>query len=117
MQALGINKQLLYYAQFSGYTDITSDGFKTGEKTKVYHTAESMWANVSPRSGTADFEPFGANLDYDRVMVTADMTCPISETSVLWLGAEPSAPHNYIVRKVAKSLNSITYAIKEVTAS
>lgn len=118
MQALGINKQRVDYALYVGSSEITKDGYKTGEKEKVYASAATMWANVSPQRGNADFEPFGVALDYDRTMVTADMDCPIDEHTVLWIGASAaSGPHNYIVRKVAKSINSITYAIKEVTVS
>lgn len=117
MQALGINTQQIWYATQTGYTDILVAGYKTGEKEKTYTSAVSMWANVSPQRGNADFEPFGVALDYDRTIVTADMDCPIDEHTVLWIGTSASSgPHNYIVRKVARSLNSITYAIKEVTA-
>lgn len=120
MQSLGINQQQIYYAMYSSSVDATtSGGLKTGGKEKTYHSAVSMWANVSPQRGSADFEPFGTALDYDRTMVTTDMDCPIDEQSILWVDrtAQASVPHNYIVRKVAKSINSITYAIKEVTKS
>ena len=117
MQSLGINTQLVYYALYSSYTDTTKDGFKTGGKEVVYQNPVSMYANISAQRGSSDFEPFGVDLDYDRTMVTADMTCPIDEHSVLWIGRSTSEPSNYLVRRVAKSLNSITYAIKEVTKS
>ena len=117
MQTLGINTQKVWYAMYSGYTDITEDGFKTGDKDVIYHDPVSMWANVSPQHGMVYYEPFWGNLDYDRTMVTADMDCPIDEHTVLWVGCEPSAsaPYNYIVQGVAESLNSITYALKEVS--
>ena len=117
MQSLGINKQLMYYAMFSAYTDITKDGMKTGDKSKTYHQAVSMWANISPSTGTAEMEPFGTDVDYDRIIVTSDMTCPINENSILWIGRDTTEKHNFIVRRVAKSLNSIRYAVKEVTKS
>lgn len=117
MQTLGINTQKVAYATYEGMEDILSDGFKTGEKRKLYSDPVSIWANVSPNAGTADYQPFGIGLDYDRVMVTADLTLPITETTILWIGADTDGPHNYIVRKVARSINSVTYAIKEVTVS
>lgn len=117
MQALGINKQRIWYAQQSGHTEIMQDGYKTGNKAKTYTEPVKVWMNVSPQRGNAEFEPFGVNLDYDRTIVTADMNCPINEHTVLWIGTTPDQPFNYVVRKVARSINSITYAIKEVTAS
>jgi len=114
MQSLGINTQEVFYALYSSSVEIMDGEYKTGEKQTTYHAPVSMWANVSPQRGTADYEPFGVDIDYDRTMVLSDMNCPIDEHSVLWLGCAPSAPHNYIVQRVAKSLNSITYALKEV---
>lgn len=117
MQCLGINKQKVEYALYLRSEDSVKDGKKTGGKVKVYSDPVTIWANVSPRTGSADFEPFGVGVDYDRVMVTSDLTLPITETTILWIGVPSSGPHNYIVRKVAKSLNSATYALKEVTVS
>ena len=119
MQTADINKKKIYFALLSGSTDIVdADGYKTGEKMKVYGLPIVMYANVSPSSGMADMMPFGVDLDYDRTMVTGDINCPIDEQSILWIGKKPSeGEHNFIVRKVARSINSITYALKEVKLS
>lgn len=117
-------------------------GNETGEIVPHYEKAVPMYANVSPATGQAQTEQFG-NLDnYDKVIVTRDMNCPIDEHSVLFIEKEPeytdvtshkiqegnalyaddeivevtySQPkYNYIVKRVAKSLNSISIAVRKV---
>lgn len=123
MRELEINKQLIYYALFKGYTDaVDSNGYKTGEKTKSYDTPVPLRINVSPARNNASREAFGIETPYDRTMTTGDMTCPITEDTILWIGKAPvvngvATPHNYYVQRVSKSLNDIVYAIKEVTLS
>ena len=124
MQSLEQNKQTLYYATFSGYTDATdTSGNKTGGKVKTYSDAVQFRANVSAARGTAEVEQFGVNDNYDRTVTTSDLSLPITETSILWIGINPTdsggnaVPHNYTVVRVARSLNSVTYAIKKVAVS
>lgn len=118
------NKQTLYYALYQGKTEIVDEyGNATGQFTNTYGSVLRMKANVSPARGTSDIEQFGINANYSKTMVVDEMGCPIDENSILWIGKEPTSthgsvitmnPHNYVITQVAKSLNSITYAIKEV---
>lgn len=118
MLTLDRNKQSVWYALYLGVTDVVdSNGYKTGEKTKSYATPVEMRCNVSASRGSAITEGFGVNEDYDRTIVTHDMTCPISETTRLWVDASLSEPHDYRVVRVAKSINSITIAISKVKVS
>lgn len=74
--------------------------------------------NVSGDKGEASAQAFGADLQYDREMVTHDMTCPVDEYSHLWLDGRPTAEtHNYEVAAVSKTLNCIRYAIRRVNVS
>lgn len=126
MKALKRNRQTIYYAVYQGNTPLTdSDGYRTGEYSKTYATAVAAKMNVSAARGSTDTELFGQNTNYSKTMVTDDMSCPITEESRLWIGITPTrtvgeitenVPHNYIVSMIAKSLNSITYAISEVDA-
>lgn len=115
MKALAINKQTIHYALFKEVADKLADGLKTGEKVKTYYDPVAFRANVSAARGTADTEQFGISDDYERTICTSDMTCPIAEDSILWVGVPVTDPYNYKVVKVARSLNSIVYAIKKVT--
>ena len=111
-----------------------------------YDSDVSMRANISPATGYAQNEMFG-NLDsYDKVIVTTEMDCPIDEHTVLFIDKEPEygetivypdpsvstvststvstvsysyAPplYDYVVKRVAKSLNSISIAVRKVDVS
>ena len=123
MQTMRQNKQYFHYALYLGMTDYLVDGLKTGEKVKSYSAPVQMKANISAAKGSAETEQFGINDNYDRVIVTSDMTCPIQEDSILWIGVYPfdrnmqTVPHNYKVYRVARSLNNISIAIKKVSVS
>lgn len=118
MRELEINKRLIHYALFQGYTDaVDSDGYKTGEKTKSYSEPVALRINVSPARGNADREVFGIELAYSRTLTTDKLDCPIDVETILWIGRDTTEPHNYVVVRKAKSLNDIVYAIREVTLS
>ena len=118
MRELEINKQLIHYALFQGYTDaVDSDGYKTGEKTKSYSDPVALRINVSPARGNADREVFGIELAYSRTLTTDKLDCPIDVDTILWIGRDTTEPHNYVVHRIANSLNSITYAIRGVDVS
>lgn len=117
MRALQRNKQTFYYALYLGATEsVDEDGYYTGEMTSSYSTPVEARANISPARGEADVELFGITEQYTKTIVTTDMNCPIDTTSQLWIGIPITEPYNYVVVRVAKSLNSITYAIREVSA-
>lgn len=121
MRLLQKNKQTLYYALYSSKTMATdANGLKTGEVVETYASPVEMSANISPARGSAELEMFGINTNYSKTIATGEMNCPISETSRIWIGVTPNLAANnwnYEVVGVAKSLNSIVYAVKEVDVS
>ena len=98
-------------------------GNESGELTIFYKPAVKMEANVSAATGSAQAEQFGNFAGYDKVIVTDDLYCPIDENSVLFIDKEPEYAedgtplYDYIVKRVAKSLNSISYAVSKVSVS
>lgn len=120
MKALARNKQTLYYATYSGLeSDYDAYGNYTGQLSPSYSSPVEVRMNISPAKGTADLEQFGISEQYDKVLVTDDMDCPITETSILWIDTTPGTtenpnPYNYAVVRVAKSLNSISFAVRKV---
>ena len=99
-----------------------------------------MCANISPANGSTQTEQFGNSVQYDKVIVTDDMQCPIDEQSVLFIDnlsdtvlqdeygkplcTEADTPlqvkdvrFDYIVKKVARSQNSVSYAVSRVDVS
>lgn len=118
MRTLLRNKTKLSYALYESETPIyDSDGMETGETTSGFQEPVEIWASVSANKGEASIEPFGTDLDYTKTVITDDINCPIAETSRLWIGIPTTEPYNYSVVRVAKSLNHITYAVKEVDVS
>jgi hypothetical protein len=123
MRCLQKNKQKLYYALYTGKEQFVDDhGNKTGQYRVTYSSPVEMLANISPARGASDVDMFGITETYSKTIVTDDLSCPIDEKSVLWIGKEPvfegePVPYNYVVVRKAKSLNSITYAVLEVEAS
>lgn len=116
MMCLAQNKQKLYYALYQGKTQVVdANGRKTGQWEPSYSDPVEVYMNVSAARGTADVEQFGINNPYTRSLMTDNMACPIDTDSIIWFDADPQTePYNYCVVTVAKSLNSIAYAIKEV---
>lgn len=123
MKALSRNKQVLYYALNEGISPvIDEDGLHTGEFDVLYGDPVKALMNVSPASGRTNLEQFGIQEQYDKVLVTDDMNCPIKEDSVLWVDTLPiidgegktETPHDYIVIRVSRSLNSVSIAIKRI---
>lgn len=116
MRGLRINQQCIHYATFTGTENVVDEnGYETGEKEREYGTPTELWINLSPAKGRAAEKMFGLELDYTRTMTTCDMSLPITETTVLWVEeTDTSKPYDYIVRGIAKGLNSVVYAIKKV---
>ena len=124
MRCMKRNGRCFYYALFKEKTPIVDDeGNETGENKVVYTHPKKFHANISAATGEAQTQQFGSAVDYDRVIVTDDMSCPIDENSVLCIDCPPTYDgegnlvYDYIVKKVAKSLNSISYAVSKVKVS
>ena len=60
---------------------------------------------------------------YDKVLVMDNPRTPIDEYAILWVDTIPrlnedgstDTPHDYVVKKVARSLNSVSIAISKVS--
>lgn len=124
MKCLHRNKSKFFYALFREKVAIKDEyGNDSGEYKVVYESPVEMNANVSAATGEAQVEQFGNSLLYDKVIITDDMACPIDEHSVLCIDSSPyydeegNLIYDYIVKKVARSLNTISYAVSKVKVS
>lgn len=121
MRILARNKQRFFYSLFEGESKTVRD--YNGNPLPEYSEAISCRASISAAKGNAETEQFGTSLDYDRVIITDDMSCPIDEQSVLFLDKAPEFDEqgkplgDYFVKRVARSLNNISYAISKVDIS
>ena len=123
MRSLKRNEQDFYYALYGEEVEeVDEEGNFTGEMTIGYENPVKAAENISASRGEASTEQFGISLDYDKIVCSCDMTLPINETTILWVDTMPvldengatKTKHDYTVKKVARSLNSVQYAIKKV---
>lgn len=115
MRGLIRNKQPVWYANYLGKTEIIDmNGNRTGEFTESYSEPVMAMMNVAPAKGYVDWNPFGVYTPYDIAAMTLEMDLPIKETSVFWVGVEPTEHYNYVVVRIARSLNNVIYALRGV---
>lgn len=124
MRCLKRNQKTFWYCPYTETTDLTDEyGNVTGEKLFTYASAVSMEANISEASGRVATETFGNIENYDKIIVTDDMDCPIDENTVLFIDKEPEYTitgvpmYDYVVRRVSKSLNNVSIAVRKVLVS
>ena len=146
MKCLHRNKRPFYYCLYKGEIEILDEyGNLSGEKIVTYEDGVMEMANISTATGQSNTEQFGNLENYDKVIVIDDLDCPIDENSVLFIDKEPEFTeaetneviesdtlfgedsyvshsykipvYDYIVRRVAKSLNSISIAVSKVKVS
>lgn len=126
MRTLNRNTTVFYYALYEGKEPIVDDyGNATGEYEVKYSQLHKFSANISAANGKADVEQFGANVDYDKIVVGDNMFPKIDEYSIMWIDTVPvidnegktETPHDYIVKKIARSLNNVSIAVSKVEVS
>lgn len=124
-------------------TDEYGNTLETGEYQAVYTNPVRCEANISPANGTTAVEIFGTAEGYDKIIVLDNPHVPIDEFSLLWIDVTPEieidesdAPimefqnggivigdnghfraNDYIVKRVARSLNSVAIAARKVNVS
>lgn len=110
------NQSKIWYALRNVSSE--QDAWGNTKNVTAYGSPIELKISVSANKGEAAAQAFGADLQYDREMVTHNMACPIDEYSRLWLdGRLITETHNYEVVAVSKSLNCIRYAIRRVNVS
>ena len=140
MRDLERNKQTLYYALYGAkiieyekdedgnilYIDIGGVQVPIEKGVTTGYSAPVLFkANISAGKGDSETAVFGTSLDFTRTISTCDMTVPIKQTSLIWFETIPvlnvdgtankdSADYT-VAAPIARSLNSLTIAIKAIT--
>lgn len=124
MKVMERNKRTFWYCLYDRKEPIIDeDGNETGEEQIVYKPVQSLRANISAASGSSQVEQFGNLAGYDKVIVLDDTSCLIDENTVLFIDKEPEYDddgkplYDYMVKRVAKSLNSVSIAVTKVSVS
>lgn len=131
MRCLARNKRPFWYAKYADRVEIVDEqGRRTGQYRVSYSKPVKVMGNISAAKGETSTRQFGDDESYDKVIVISDPNTEIDENCVLWVETEPKlnqqkelmldengsilTPHNYIVRQVARSLNSASIATGKV---
>lgn len=123
MRCLERNKTKIYYALLNSKSEIRDEyGNFTGEYELQYGNPVLLKASVSAAMGETYTRQFGEQEAYDKVVITDDPLCLIDEYAILWVDNLPvikrdkstDTPHDYVVKKVARSINVSSYAIAKV---
>lgn len=131
MRCMSRNKVAFFYALYERKEPIVDDyGNTTGEFEVIHGNPLEYSANVSAAKGETQTRQFGENEVYDKVIVADNTAPPIDEYSILWIDIMPQldengalatdesgkviTPYDYIVTKVARSLNSVSIAVSKV---
>lgn len=117
MRVLKRNRQVFHYATYKG----KSPGDEPFTEKFTYDEIKPFMANISPARGQVSANLFGANLNYDKVIVMDNSAPAVDEHTVFWIDKVPTEtqvedaePYDYVVAQIAKSLNNIAIAIKRV---
>ena len=123
MRCLARNKRKFFYSLHEGQTEIIDEyGNATGQYKVSYTNPVREFGNISAAQGEMQSRQFGESESYDKVIVLDDVNTPIDEYAIMWVDTLPhlnedgstDTPHDYIVKKVARSLNSVSVAISKV---
>ena len=123
MRCMVRNKTKFYYALYIDKDERKDEyGNTTGEYEIIHGNPIETLGNVSSARGEIQSRQFGESESYDKVIVLDNPKTPIDEYSILWVDTLPhlnadgttDTPHDYVVKKVAKSLNSVSIAISKV---
>ena len=134
MKCMNRNKVKFFYALYEERVPITDEyGNITGEYEVLHGNPIAFFANISAAKGESTTRQFGENESYDKVVVMDNDSPLIDIYTNLWVDTAPQldetgalaldekggviTPHDYIVKKVAKSLNSVLIAISKVTVT
>lgn len=123
MQGMVQNKRKFYYALYIDKNELKDEyGNLTGEYEVLHGNPIKTKGNISGAMGETQVQLFGVGASYDKVIVLDNPNTPIDEYSILWVDTRPhmnvdgttDTPHDYIVKRVARSLNSVSIAISKV---
>lgn len=134
MKTLIRNKSEFYYALFEDkIPKLDEYGNDTGEYEVRWQKPLKYLANISAAKGETSTRQFGESENYDRVIVMSNDSPKIDEYTVIWIDTVPKldgdgslllnedgsvvTPYDHIVKKVARSINSVSIAISRVNVS
>lgn len=119
MKILRRNRRPFWYALYEGHEPIdTEDGLYTGEQRLKYSEPKMIYGNIAEPDGNGSIERFGTVEAYERKILIEGTDTPITVTTGLWVDdLDTTNPPDYLVIRVAKSLNHTVLTVKKVDLS
>ena len=125
MRTMTRNRRVFYYATFQAVGMSTDTDGNYVENSITYSDPVKSEGVFTPANGQAQLAIFGMNERYDKVITLNQNDDFLKVGSVLWVDTTPvldkqgktATPYDYIVVRVAPSLNFISVAIRKVTVS
>lgn len=123
MRSLIRNNSVFCYAKYENNNEIIDEyGNATGQYEITYSNPIKVSGNISAAQGEMQSRQFGESESYDKVIVLDDRNIPMDEYSILWVDTLPElnedgtteTAHDYVVKQIARSLNSVSIAISKV---
>ena len=141
MRTLQRNKRPAWFCLFLGVSEVVdADGNYTGEYDAEYAPPQKVMVNISPATGKDAIEVFGTDEMYDKMIVVdwsenvvfspndydglADDdgrlfgVGMIDNNTVWFIDHAPTddslTKHDYIIKKIAKSINNICIAVQKI---
>lgn len=126
MRTMTRNRKTFYEASLQGATMAQDSAGRYTEKTYSYSDPVEHKGVITAANGQADTNLFGENEIYDKVITLNKSETYLAVGSILWVDTMPEidketgktdTPYDYIVVKVAESLNFVNVAIRKVNVS
>lgn len=119
MMCQTINRRRIYYSEPTGEVIKITDewGNETGEVKEVFSEPRTLEANISQTAGAEMVGVFGSNSSYSRYITLSVHSKQLTERTRIWFKREPNeeaSNYNYVVDKVADSVNTTVLGLREV---
>ena len=92
-------------------------GRYTGKHAPKRSEPVEFLPTVSAARGEASTDYFGNYVDYDRSLTIDDPDFEVDEADVIWIDRPTSEPHDYVVKRVARTGAFTVIAVKRVEVS
>jgi len=126
MRTLKKNTQPIWYANYSGKTELTDEyGNSIGEYEITYTAPTKTAWNVAYIESEADVQMFGVQASDTVVIVAPKVGFTLTPESILWWGVTPTikedgttdTAHNYRVVGIRPSLNAVKVYAQKVSVT
>ena len=122
MRSMLRNKSSYKYLTYKGKSEISKGLYKTGEYKITYYAPIERKDVIGVAQGQDLMETYGVAQDYDKIIVIDDPNLGIDENTLFFIDKQPIynnttftiSNSDYIVSKIAKSLNVLRVYVKKV---